>query len=30
MMVPLRFLGESLGVKVDWLPADRTVALETR
>ena len=29
-MVPLRFLGESLGVKVDWLPADRTVALESR
>ncbi len=29
-MVPLRFLGESLGVHVDWLPADRTVALTVR
>jgi hypothetical protein len=28
-MVPLRFLGQSLGVKVDWLPADRTVAIKT-
>ena len=30
MMVPLRFLGRSLGVHVDWLGADRTVALTTR
>jgi hypothetical protein len=29
-MVPLRFLGQSLGVVVDWLPADRTVALTAR
>jgi hypothetical protein len=29
-MVPLRFLGESLGVDVDWLPAERTVALITK
>jgi hypothetical protein len=26
-MVPLRFLGKSLGVDVDWHPADRTVVL---
>ena len=29
-MVPLRFLGQSLGVEVDWHAADRTVALTTR
>ncbi len=29
VMVPLRFLSTSLGVKVDWLAADRTVALIT-
>ncbi len=29
-MVPLRFLGQSLGVGVDWLKADRTVALTTK
>lgn len=29
VMVPLRFLSASLGVKVDWLKAERTVALIT-
>jgi hypothetical protein len=29
-MVPLRFLGTSLGVDVDWHAADRTVALTTK
>lgn len=29
-MVPLRFISQSLGVKVDWLAADRTVALTTK
>lgn len=29
-MVPLRFLGRSLGVHVDWLAADRTVSLTTK
>ena len=28
-MVPLRFLGQSLGLHVDWHAADRTVALST-
>lgn len=28
-MVPLRFLGQSLGMHVDWHAADRTVALST-
>lgn len=28
-MVPLRFLGQSLGAEVDWHPADRTVVLTT-
>lgn len=28
-LVPLRFLSESLGAKVDWLTADRTVAIVT-
>jgi trimeric autotransporter adhesin len=28
-MVPLRFLSEALGAKVDWLTADRTVAIHT-
>jgi hypothetical protein len=28
-MVPLRFVGEALGARVDWLPAERTVAINT-
>jgi hypothetical protein len=28
-MVPLRFVGESLGAYVTWLPASRTVAIQT-
>jgi hypothetical protein len=28
-MVPLRFLSEALGAKVDWLTADRTVVIQT-
>jgi hypothetical protein len=28
-MVPLRFLSQALGAKVDWLAADRTVAIVT-
>ncbi|MGV3618278.1 MAG: copper amine oxidase N-terminal domain-containing protein [Fimbriimonas sp.] len=27
--VPLRFLGQALGAKVDWLTADRTVDIQT-
>lgn len=27
--VPLRFLGEALGAKVDWLQADRTIDIHT-
>lgn len=29
VMVPLRFLAQSLGAKVEWLGADRTVAITT-
>lgn len=29
-LVPLRFVGESLGLKVDWNPATRTAALTTK
>jgi hypothetical protein len=29
VMVPLRFLAHALGAKVEWLGADRTVAIET-
>lgn len=29
-VVPLRFLSQSLGAKVDWLAADRTVAVVTQ
>ncbi len=30
VMVPLRFLAQSLGAKVEWLGADRTVAITTK
>jgi hypothetical protein len=30
VMVPLRFLAEALGAKVEWLGADRTVAITTK
>ena len=29
VMVPLRFLAQALGAKVEWLGADRTVAINT-
>jgi hypothetical protein len=28
-MVPLRFIGEAMGAEVNWVPADRTVAITT-
>ena len=30
VMVPLRFLAQALGAKVEWLGADRTVAITTK
>jgi flagellar hook assembly protein FlgD len=30
VMVPLRFLAQALGAKVEWLGADRTVAITTQ
>ena len=30
VMVPLRFLGQALGAKVEWLAADRTVTITTK
>lgn len=29
-LVPLRFIGEALGAKVDWMTADRTVEIVTQ